>query len=721
MGAGASAQLAAERARVEAEEYERLRREKQQEARRYALASRTEVAVGGRLTALETLGWRVLADRRWAGSKRANVDFLLVGPGGVVIVDVKAWRALEVRGTSLYCEDDCRDEEVSKLLSLTDRVQDSVGLLGLTPQALTPALVFAGQRLQSEIGRVGLVGEANVAAWVTRLGHRLSPDQVEAVALVLEQDFPSYEPDAARPVRVPKAHIVMPRRSKVAALNGRDSTRSAAFPSVQPELFDPKELTDALLHTALAGPIEEWMTFLHPDQLKLVSTSWSGPARVRGAAGTGKTVVGLHRAAYLAERSPRPVLFVSFVRTLPAVLAALCERMSPAAHANIRFTGLHRLAIDILDEAGIDASISTTRIDNAFNGAWAAVGRSSALARLDERPSYWKEEIDYVIKGRGLTVFEEYADLGRVGRRTPMRAEHRAAMWDLYREYEQRLDRMGTHDFTDVLLMARDVIRGGAITVPYGSVVVDEVQDLNLVGIQLLHAIAGDGPDGLLIVGDGQQAVYPGGFTLVEAGIAVTGRAAVLRTNYRNSAEILHVAARVVASDEFDDLEGLPTPGSRDVEVLRSGGTAMTVRAADSRSLETALVTQIEEAMRRLGIAHGDMAVLVRTRRELDHYGRVLGRAGLPFVDLMEYDGRTRDAVKVGTFKRAKGLEFKFVLLPGLHDGPPAPWAGECADSYRERVERERRELYVGMTRARDGLWLGYLDPSVARTERRER
>jgi superfamily I DNA/RNA helicase len=79
----------------------------------------------------------------------------------------------------------------------------------------------------------------------------------------------------------------------------------------------------------------------------------------------------------------------------------------------------------------------------------------------------------------------------------------------------------------------------------------------------------------------------------------------------------------------------------------------------------------------------------------------------------MDYDGRTSDAVKIGTFKRAKGLEFKFVLLPGLEEGPPQPWAGECGDSYRERVERERRELYVGMTRARDGLWLGYLDSSI--------
>lgn len=693
MAAGASAGYEAERARAEASEYERLRRQKLDEARCYELASRTEGDVGDRLAALGTLGWHVLADRRWG--RRANVDFLLVGPGGVVVVDVKAWRALQVRGDSVFCDDECRDDEVSKLLALADRVEDSLGLLGLTPQAITPVLVFAGRRLDSRVRRAALVGEGNVAAWITRLGHRLPTEQVGEVVSALEQDFPPYDRPEPKPVRVPKARIVMPLRSR---------------PAVQADtLFDVEELADSLLRTALAGPVEEWMTFLHPDQLKLVSTSWSGPARVRGAAGTGKTVVALHRAAYLAERIPEKVLVVTYVKTLPAVLAALCERMSPAAAANIEFTGLHRLAIELLDHAGIGVSISTTRINNAFNAAWAAVGRHSPLARLDERPAYWKEELDYVIKGRGLSDFDEYADLGRVGRRTPMRLEHREAMWDLYREYEQRLHRLGAHDFTDVLIMARDLVRGGELELAYGPVVVDEVQDLNLVGLQLLHAIAGDGPDRLLIVGDGQQAVYPGGFTLAEAGIAVTGRAAVLRSNYRNAAEILDVATRVVAADEFDDLEGVPAAGARDVDVRRTGGTTITVRASGGRSLEAALVTQIFETMESLGVAAGDMAVLVRTRRELERYAEVLARAGIDHVDLREYDGRTSARVKVGTFKRAKGLEFKFVLLPGLDDAPPRPWSGESADSFRERVERERRELYVGMTRARDGLWLGYL------------
>ena len=695
MVAGASAGYEAERARLESVEYQRLAAQSAAKAKRYALAERTEASVAGKLRALEQLGWHILEDRRWAGSKRANVDLILVGPGGVVVVDVKAWRALELRNGSVFCEDECRDSEVEKVLALTDRVHESLGLLGVTRQTVRAALVFSGRRIDEHVRGVDLIGEANAATWMTRRGLRLDDGQISEIVAVLDHDFPSCDAPPKKPVRVSRVRTVMPIR------------RRPAEPSEA--LFDVHELTDSILQAALDGPIESWMTYLHPEQLKLVHMNWSGPARVRGPAGTGKTVVGLHRAAYLAERSPQKVLFVTFVKTLPIVLASLCERLSPRARANIEFGGLHRLALDIIEQGGGSASISVARINTAFSLAWAHTGRSSVLTKLDERPSYWQEEIDYVIKGRGLTDFDEYADLPRLGRRTPMRHEHREAMWELYAEYERRLDVLDAHDFTDVLIMARDFIISGDVTMGYGAVIVDEVQDLNLVGVQLLHSLVGDRPDGLLVIGDGQQSVYPGGFTLAEAGVSVSGRAAILRVNYRNTAAILEVAERVVANDSFDDLGSESSEVRREHHVSRQGGTAVTVKARDRASLDAALVVQIRETRDSLKVDLGDMAVLVYTRADLEHCASVLRRAGVPHIDLMDYTGLTTDRVKLGTFKRAKGLEFKYVLLPGLIDGPPDPWAGESEDSFRERAERMRRELYVGMTRARDGLWLGYL------------
>jgi superfamily I DNA/RNA helicase len=695
MSAGASARYEAQRSLLEADEYERLASEARQKANRYELASRTEASVGSRLVALEQLGWRVMADRRWAGSKRANVDFLLVGPGGVAVVDVKAWRALQVANGSIYCDEECRDDQAETLLRLKQRVQEALVPLGMTGQAVWPVLVFAGRDVTAEAQGVHLIGELNIGTWMARRGLRLNDSQVQQVGDLLDAEFPAYDTPGAPPQRPALRRSLVMRRP---------------VDQPQPEaLLDIDELSLALLEAQLAGPIESWMTFLHPEQLKLVTATWNGPARVRGPAGTGKTVVSLHRASHLAARSADPILFVTFVKTLPNVLGGLASRLAPDVAGRIEFTGLHALARRILDDIGVDVRVDARRSGTAFARAWAARGKDSVLTSLDSRWSYWKEELDHVIKGRGLVDWQEYAGLTRHGRRTAMRREHREAMWDLYVEYERCLGETRAKDFNDLLIMARDAIRDGAAKLSCGAVIVDEVQDLTLVGLELLHAIAGDGPDRLLIVGDGQQAVYPGGFSLAEAGVNVAGRATVLKVNYRNTAEILEVATLVVAGDSYDDLEGTRVAGERPTDVVRTGRPPLIVKASDQRSLDIALTRQIEETVAGLRVPHGDMAVLVHRLSALEHYLRVLRNASIPTVELTDYDGVSCDQVKVGTFKRAKGLEFKYVLLPGLRDQITEPWSGESNEAFRERSERLRRELFVGMTRARDGLWLGYL------------
>ncbi len=182
-------------------------------------------------------------------------------------------------------------------------------------------------------------------------------------------------------------------------------------------------------------------------------------------------------------------------------------------------------------------------------------------------PQYWHEEISHVIKGRGITTFEQYAQLARVGRRIPLPAAHREAVWRLYQEYERLRTAAGVPDWADVLRQARDLVHAGTEAGRYDAVIVDEVQDLSCVGLQLLHGLLGRDADGLLLVGDGQQSIYPGGFTLAEAGISVVGRSTVLDRNYRNTDDVLRYALSVVGDDPFDDLEADLVAGLREVAV----------------------------------------------------------------------------------------------------------------------------------------------------------
>ncbi|MEV4925880.1 nuclease-related domain-containing DEAD/DEAH box helicase [Streptomyces roseoverticillatus] len=686
MGAGGSAWKRAQEARQYERELREQLRAAQWEVRNWEAASEGERQVAAKLQVLTRRGWRLLLDRRWPGTRAANVDMLLVGPGGVFVIDVKNWRhAPGTAGGHLTAGGRTHDGEIGKLLRMTRTAENAVTGLNLSPVAVQPLMVFAGRSVNAALGTVRLLGEREVTPALVAERTRLRPADVRAVADHLERAFPAYESTA------------VPSRPAPA--------RAPAPDAPDDVLFDAEGIRNAALEAARSAPIEQWMTFLHPEQLALVRRNWSGPARVSGPAGTGKTVVALHRAAYLAARTPGRILYVTYANNLPRVQGTFLRTMAPAVADRVDFSSLHAWAGQFLRDRGIASRLDPGKTENAFSWAWKSHGRGTILETLDPVPGYWQEEIDYVIKGRGITTFEEYASLRRWRRRTNLRRPHREAVWALYEGYERNRIGTGVHDFNDILALALDEALAHPGATPYTSVVADEVQDLTFVGVRLLHALVGDADNGLLLVGDGQQAVYPGGFRLSDAGIDVRGRGQVLRTNYRNAKEILDAALAVVADDSFDDIDGTPTAGRRDVDLAYGDGRVTRFTAPTRAEHDAALLA----ALRELGpVAWPDTAVLCRTGTERERYRRLLTRAGIPAITLEQYDGRPVPGVKLGSYHRAKGLEFKHVHLPD-HDAPAAAGQGDGTDDgvARERRELHRSQLFVAMTRARDTLWLG--------------
>ncbi len=173
----------------------------------------------------------------------------------------------------------------------------------------------------------------------------------------------------------------------------------------------------------------------------------------------------------------------------------------------------------------------------------------------------------------------------------------------------------------------------------------------------------------------------------------------MLTVNYRNTRQVLAAAADLVRADVYDDLEDVGQSGDRPVEVVRDGAVVLDVTAPDAASAHAALLTRLRHDVA-LGLVPGDAAVLCRHLREAEEVRALLRREGLPVLDLEQYEGLPVDAVKVGTAKRAKGLEFARVYLPRVD-----AWGVEDSQADPEQVQRERRELFVAMMRARDGLW----------------
>ncbi|MEJ1230227.1 MAG: UvrD-helicase domain-containing protein [Galbitalea sp.] len=238
-------------------------------------------------------------------------------------------------------------------------------------------------------------------------------------------------------------------------------------------------------------------------------------------------------------------------------MRSLVERMAPDVVDRIEFTGIHAFAHQLLDSRGVRVSVDDRAADRAFDAAWAEVGARGILGSIDPRKGYWKDEVISVIKGRGLTHFEQYAALARIGRRRGLATEARHGVWALYGEYELALREGGIHDFADLILMAERSLRATPLQ-GYSAVIADEAQDLSCAMIRMLHALVGDRADGLNLIGDGQQTIYAGGYTLAEADVSVAGRGVVMTTNYRNTLEIADFASTLVVGDEFIDIEDAP-------------------------------------------------------------------------------------------------------------------------------------------------------------------
>jgi len=666
----------------------------------------SEKQIARTLSPLAVAGYHFLPDRQWPGSRTAQVDLIVVGPSGVFIVDAKRWNNVAIVDDHLFRDDEDVTTELEKLADLSYRAEAAFAAVGLPPGEVRSLIVLSGRKdISATIRTVDIVGERDALRHIAARGHRLTARQVDAVLLVALTHFPVLGSLTPTNVTVPEPVL--------------------AAPDVTIDLTDflsTTHIEEALLAGILAAPTEEWMTFLHPDQAKLVRRSFNGPSRIRGSAGTGKTVVGLHRAAYLARSRPGTVLVTTYVRTLPTVMSALLARMAPEVQSRVEFSGVHQFARKVLDLRGITVRIDPHETDSAFAFAWSAVGRRGSLPDIDPNPGYWSEEIGAVIKGRGFTNFADYADSARTGRQRRLTGENRREVWALYTAYTDQLRTRGVHDFADLILLAEASLRDTPLE-GYSAVIVDEAQDLSCAMVRMLHALVGDAADAFTLIGDGQQSVYPGGYTLAEAGISLLGRGVVMDVNYRNTAEIVDYARAFISGNTFVDIEGGDQGADGVLPIPRHGPEPVVTHFRSREALDIALVARIRTVVKEIGTSLGDIGVLALTATAVNHVLHALQQAGIPAVELSDYDGRSRDRIKVGTVKRAKGLEFKQVLVasvsPALvtgdsfdgsaRSGGPIGLTPLLDDGARERRERDRRELYVAMTRARDGLWIGLI------------
>ena len=454
----------------------------------------------------------------------------------------------------------------------------------------------------------------------------------------------------------------------------------------------------------LEAPLATWIAFLHPSQHKLATGDFKGPLKVTGAAGTGKTVVALHRARHLARQGKR-VLLTSYVKTLcenlERNLALLC---TPEELSRITVSTVHKQALKIATARGpnitpIDAQGVKALIEAAHTPS----------CPLD--PSLLIAEWESVIQDQGISTELEYKLASRKGRGISLSLKGREAIWPIFENVQNNLKAKGEATWSSICHQACELISAGIIKSPFDAVVVDELQDLRPQEIKFLASFAGEQSNALTLVGDGGQRIYGGGFSLKGLGINVQGRSQVLRINYRTTEQIRRFADRLLG-DTGDDLDGGTEKRKGTISLLK--GPVPTLHPVKSPAQQWKYVSGEIKRMRKEGLELSDIAIFSRTNTSLEAVQAALQRNRIK-SQFIQQEQAEREGVQIGTLHRAKGLEFKAVFVVNVSDDmlPLRSLLHNVQDQQlrTELLERERQLLYVGLTRARDEAvltWVGY-------------
>ena len=450
----------------------------------------------------------------------------------------------------------------------------------------------------------------------------------------------------------------------------------------------------------LAAPLATWIGFLHPSQRKLVTNSYKGPVKVTGSAGTGKTVVAMHRAKHLAQQGKK-VIVTSFVKTLcdniNRNLKLLC---SSDELSNITVATVASQAGHVLKEGNKFLSIAS---DEEIQSLIAQ--NSSSTCPLDASALWleWK----FVIQPQGIATWEVYRSANRAGRGQPLGAKGRKQVWQIFERVLSQLQAQNKTDWSGLYRHASDLITSEQVKSPFDAVIVDETQDLKPQELKFLAALAGDRPNSLMLAGDGGQRIYQGRLSLKSLGINVQGRSHILKINYRTTEQIRQFADQLL-DEAQDDLDGGTEQRSDTISLLN--GPEPVLKPFASATEQADFVAEEISRLTHQGILPSEIGIFSRTKNLLKPIEKSLKKQKVTCIRLDDQEtDAVADAVNTGSMHRAKGLEFKVVFVVHLSDDViPSPHIEDENDlqARKEALEQEQHLLYVSITRARDAVYL---------------
>lgn len=471
------------------------------------------------------------------------------------------------------------------------------------------------------------------------------------------------------------------------------------------------------LRAVLDGDLAAWRVWLHPTQRRLAyHDGWNGPFRVTGGAGTGKTVTAIHRARHLSDRleaqsSTEKVLLTTYTRNLVrAIEAQLVELAGGGALKRVDVQNVDSVAWSVVaaTEPGRAQLESVELIEDTNRKAfelWRNAGQGCAG---DWDPEFLAEEWSLVVLGNAVQDKADYLRVPRAGRLRRLSRSQRADIWGAMERFHRQMRAEGLMSYTELAARAAGLLAADPRLrqqFGYRHAIVDEAQDLHPAHWKMLRALVLPDTDDLFVVGDAHQRIYGRPTPLSRYGIETRGRSRRLTINYRTSREILRWTIKVAAPDVDDlDVETETLEGSRSVFT----GPEPESHDYGSTAAENTGIAEIIDRWVTEGLRAADIGVFAYTRHQVEDIAEALTAAG---VDNAVVGSNTReeklgDVVRVMTMHRAKGLEYRGVILArvGANDFPPVFVRRAEGDRKERELKKLRSVLYVAGSRARERM-----------------
>ena len=468
------------------------------------------------------------------------------------------------------------------------------------------------------------------------------------------------------------------------------------------------------LKRILAEPLEKWRIFLHPTQRKIVNKQFSGPARVLGGAGTGKTVVAMHRAKFLASicQSSDRVLFTTFTKNLANDIKSNLKKIcTPEEFAKIDVYNLDAWLSNFIKEQDIEMQIVYR--DDDLNEIWSNVVdevREEESSLMSFETKFFRDEWERVVVAQEAFSKEKYWVASRNGRGIRLDRKKRSAIWKVFEAYINRMREDKLWDVYYAMFECKELIarlyrsklQNEAL---YKHIIVDEGQDFSFNAFRLIRLMAGEPhPNDLFIVGDAHQRIYRNKVVLSKANIDVRGRGNKLHINYRTTEETRRYAFALLNGLDFDDLDDSCDIGDKCQSLMH--GEIPIVRNFERQNDEIDFIVSEIKKLQEREVLLNDICITARTRDIRDDYVEFLKSKGIKCFKLEResLDDRSKEGVRVSTMHRVKGLEFQYIFVVSANEDkiPLKAVLDEGIDPVleKEALTSEKCLLYVALTRA---------------------